>query len=201
MHQHRHLFERICALENLIAAAKAALRGKRTRLPGAAFLADFEKEVFALHDELWAGTYRHGGYTYFTIHEPKERVVAAAPFRDRVVHHAIVRVIEPIFERGSSRILRLPAAARGRTPRCAGPPQFARRFPYALKCDVRKYFPSIDHEVLMGLLQRVIADERLMALIAAHSGHARRRRAAGVDAGRRPVRRADLSSGAARSAT
>ena len=59
MHQHRHLFERICSLENLIAAGKAALRGKRTRLPGAAFLADFEKEVSWLHDELWAGTYRH----------------------------------------------------------------------------------------------------------------------------------------------
>ena len=99
MHAHRHLFERVATLENLIPAARAALRGKRLRLPGAAFLADFEKEVFALHDELWSGTYRHGGYTYFTIHEPKERLVAAAPFRDRVVHHAIVRVIEPIFEK------------------------------------------------------------------------------------------------------
>ena len=56
MHRHRHLFERIAALENLIAAGKAALRGKRSRLPGAAFLADFEKEVFALHEELCAGT-------------------------------------------------------------------------------------------------------------------------------------------------
>jgi hypothetical protein len=64
VHQHCRLFERICSLENLILAAKAALRGKRTRLPGAAFLADFEKEVSWLHDELWAGTYRHGGYTY-----------------------------------------------------------------------------------------------------------------------------------------
>lgn len=98
MHRHHHLFERIGTLENLIAAAHEALRGKRMRKPGAGFLADFEKEVCGLHEELWAGTYRHGGYHYFTIHEPKERVVAAAPFRDRVVHHAIVRVIEPIFE-------------------------------------------------------------------------------------------------------
>jgi len=170
MHQHRHLFERICALENLIAAAKAALRGKRMRLPGAAFFADFEKEVFALHDELWVGTYRHGGYTYFTIHEPKERLVAAAPFRDRVVHHAIVRIIEPIFERRF--IEDTFACRRGKGSHAAmrRAAEFARRWPCALKCDVRKYFPSIDHQVLMRLLQRVIADPRLMALIGALLG-------------------------------
>ena len=165
MHQHRHLFERICTLENLIVAATAALRGKRMRLPGAAFLAEFEKEVFSLHDELWAGTYRHGGYTYFTIREPKERLVAAAPFRDRVVHHAIVRVIEPIFEQRfieDSFACRRGKGGHAAMRRAA---EFARRWPYALKCDVRKYFPSIDHEVLIRLLQRVIADGRLLGLL------------------------------------
>jgi len=165
MHQHRRLFERICTLENLIAAGKAALRGKRMRPPGAVFLAEFEKEIFALHEELWAGTYRHGGYTYFTIHEPKERLVAAAPFRDRVVHHAIVRVIEPIFEQRfieDSFACRRGKGGHAAMRRAA---KFARRWPYALKCDVRKYFPSIDHEVLMRLLQRVIADERLLGLL------------------------------------
>ena len=167
MHTHRRLFERVSMLENLIRAARAALRGKRMRLPGAAFFADFEKEVFSLHDELSNGSYRHGGYTYFTIHEPKERVVAAAPFRDRVVHHAIVRVIEPIFE--PRFIEDSYACRRGKGTHAAmrRAAAFARRFPYALKCDVRKYFPSIGHEVLIGLLRRVIADERLMALIEA----------------------------------
>ena len=165
MHRHRHLFERIASLQNLIVAGKAALRGKRSHLPGAAFLADFEKEVSALHDELWAGTYKHGEYNYFTIHEPKERLVAAAPFRDRVMHHAIVRVIEPIFERRF--IEDSFACRRGKGTHAAmrRSAQFARQFRYALKCDVRKYFPSIDHEVLMGLLGRVIADKRLWALI------------------------------------
>jgi retron-type reverse transcriptase len=167
MHQHRHLFERICTLENLIAAGKAALRGKRIRPPGCVFLAEFEKEIFALHEQLWAGTYRHGGYTYFTIREPKERLVAAAPFRDRVVHHAIVRVIEPIFEKRfieDSFACRRDKGTHAAMRRAAA---FARRWPYALKCDVRKYFPSIDHEVLVGLLERVIADQQLMSLILA----------------------------------
>lgn len=99
MHTHRYLFERICTPENLLAAAHDALRGKRQRGPGFRFWMELEPEICALHDELCAGIYQHGPYTYFTIHEPKERLVAAAPFRDRVVHHAIVRVIEPIFER------------------------------------------------------------------------------------------------------
>ncbi len=165
MHRHHHLFERIGTLENLIAAAHEALRGKRIRQPGAGFLADFEKEVCALHEELWAGTYRHGAYNYFTIHEPKERLVAAAPFRDRVVHHAIVRVIEPIFEGrfiDDSYACRTGKGTHGAMRRAAA---FARRWTYALKCDVRKYFPSIDHDVLMSLLRRVIADERLVALL------------------------------------
>jgi RNA-directed DNA polymerase len=165
MHTHRHLFERICSLENLLAAAHAALRGKRQRGPGFRFWSELEHEICTLHDELLSGTYRHGAYRYFMIYEPKERLVAAAPFRDRVVHHAIVRVIEPIFE---PRFIEDSfACRRGKgthaAMRRAG--QFARRFPHALKCDVRKYFPSIDHGVLLSELARVIADERLLALI------------------------------------
>jgi hypothetical protein len=95
----KYLFERVCSLGNLRLAAKEALRGKRSRLPGADFFMELEKELPALHEELGDGTYAHGGYHYFWIHDPEDRLVAAAPFRDRVVHHAIVRVIEPIFEK------------------------------------------------------------------------------------------------------
>lgn len=62
MHRHHHLFERICTLENLIAAGKSALRGRRMRRPGSEFLADFEKEVFSLHEQLLAGSYTSRGH-------------------------------------------------------------------------------------------------------------------------------------------
>lgn len=78
MRSHRHVFERICTLENLLAAATDALRGKRQRGPGFRFWIDLEPEICDLHDELQSGSYRHGPYTYFTIHEPKERLVAEA---------------------------------------------------------------------------------------------------------------------------
>lgn len=92
MKRHKHLWERLCSFENLAAAAREALLGKRGKHAGARFFADWEREVVRLERELREGSYRPGAYFYCTITDPKERVVAAAPFRDRVVHHALVRV-------------------------------------------------------------------------------------------------------------
>ena len=166
MKRHKHLYEQVCSFENLHAAAIKALRGKRRKRPGSAFFAEMEDELIALREELLSRGYRHGGYTYFPIHEPKNRTVAAAPFRDRVVHHAIIRVIEPLFE---SRFIEDSYACRVGKGTHAGMRRaaaFARRFPYALKCDIRKYFEHIDHEILLGLLGRVIGDRRLLDLLA-----------------------------------
>jgi RNA-directed DNA polymerase len=155
----------VASLENLLAAAREALRGKRSRPPGAAFFADLEHEVAALHRELRTGSYRHGPYRYFEIREPKPRQVAAARFRDRVVHHAIVRVIEPLFE---PRFIEDSYACRKRRGTHAAMRRaaaFARRHAYALECDVSRYFASIDHEILLAQVARVVADPRLLALL------------------------------------
>ena len=93
------------------------------------------------------------------------RQVAAAPFRDRVVHHAIVRVIQPIFERRFIEDSYASRPGKGTHAAMRRASQFAQRYDYALKCDVQKYFPSIDHGVLLKLLRRVIGDERLLDLI------------------------------------
>ena len=165
MHRVKNLFEQVCSMRNLRQAAKEALRGKRSRLPGATFFAEMEKELPALHEELSCGGYRHGPYHYFRVHDPKDRLVAAAGFRDRVVHHAIVRVIEPIFEHRF--IEDSFACRRGKGTHAAmrRALHFARGHRYALKCDVSKYFPSIDHEVLTGLVERVIGDGRVLDLL------------------------------------
>jgi RNA-directed DNA polymerase len=91
--------------------------------------------------------------------------VAAAPFRDRVVHHALVRVLEPIFEKKfieDSYACRTGKGTHAGVRRCA---EFARRFPYVLKCDIRRYFPSIDQEVLLQRIGKTVADPQVMALI------------------------------------
>ena len=166
MRRHKHLFEQVVSFQNLLAAARAALQGRRSRQPGAAFYADLESQVVDLQGELSTGLYRPGDYHYFQIHEPKERTVAAAPFRDRVVHHAIVRVIQPIFEKRFIEDSFASRPGKGTHAAMRRASQFAQRYPYALKCDVQKYFPSIDHATLMSLVGRVVGDKRLLSLIA-----------------------------------
>jgi RNA-directed DNA polymerase len=164
MKRHKHLWGRLASFDNLAAAARAAMRGKRSRPPAARFFTGWETEVARLEAELKEGSYRPGPYHYFEIHDPKTRRVAAAPFRDRVVHHALVRVLEPIFEK---RFIEDSYACRKGKGTHAGmrrAAQFAKRYPYVLKCDVRRYFPSIDQEVMRGQLAHVIGDRRVLEL-------------------------------------
>ena len=178
MKTHRHLWQRVVSPENLMAAAADAMRGKRGRGSAARFFSRWETEVWRLHEELVCGEYRPGAYTYFKIHEPKERMVAAAPFRDSVVHHALVRVLQPIFE---PRFIEDSFACRPGKGTHAGmrrAAQFARRFPCALKCDIRRYFPSIDNDLLMAQIGRVVTDAAVLGLVgtimASHTDSKRR---------------------------
>src|SRR5580693_4204680 len=98
MKRHGHLWERMIAFENLLKAAETARRGKRFRPAAARFFFHLEPQLWKLHEEMAARTYRPGPYRTFIIHEPKRRQISAAPFRDRVVHHALTGVLEPIFE-------------------------------------------------------------------------------------------------------
>ena len=165
MKRHKRLWENVASPENLLEAAQDALRGKRGKRAGAAFFEIWEKEVVCLARELEAGSYRPGEYHYFTIHEPKVRMVAAAPFRDRVVHHALVRVLEPLFE---PRFIEDSYACRTGRGTHAGMRRalhFAKRYPYALKCDIRRYFPSIDQGLLREKIARVVGDRRVLELV------------------------------------
>ena len=148
-----------------MAAARAAMQGKLSGSSAARFHTRWETHAVALAEELATGTWQPGPYTYFDIHEPKLRRVAAAPFRDRVVHHALVRVLEPIFEPKfieDSFACRKGKGTHAGVRRCA---QFARRFPFVLKCDIKRYFPSIDHALLLQRIGRTIADAQVMALV------------------------------------
>jgi RNA-directed DNA polymerase len=99
-HGTEDLWEAVSSFDNLWEAARLARRGKRFKHSAAVFDRDLGPNLLRLHDELRSGEYRPGGYTTFTIFEPARRLISAAPYRDRVVHHALCRVIEPLFERG-----------------------------------------------------------------------------------------------------
>ena len=94
-----NLYPRVCDPDNIWRAYKQAARGKRMHASVAAFEYDLEQQLWSLEKELGAQTYTPGAYHNFVIGAPKRRLISAAPFRDRVVHHALMNVIEPLFER------------------------------------------------------------------------------------------------------
>ncbi len=155
----------IYAWENLYAAYRKAAKGKRGHSAAARFEYRLEDNLIRLQDELVQETYWPGPYNNFTIHEPKRRLISAAPFRDRVVHHALCRVIEPAFERSfidHSYANRVGKGTHRALDTCQ---QWAKDYPYVLQCDVRQFFPSIDLRLLRTILNRRIQDGGIRRLI------------------------------------
>jgi RNA-directed DNA polymerase len=165
MKVYKDLYKRINSTENLFAAWNIFKRDKRNRPDIEAFEKNVEYELFKLGHELRAKCYRHGPYQMFLIHDPKLRRIHKATVRDRVLHHAIFRILNPIFEptfiptsfscrvdkgthKGVEYLARtLRAVSRNSTQPC-----------YALKCDVRKFFDSIDHHILIEIIEKRIID-------------------------------------------
>lgn len=159
------LFERVTTWSNLLLAARLAARGKRFTPSVCGFNFQLEAELLRLQTELRERTYRPGPYRTFIVQEKKPRLISAAPFRDRVVHHALCNVVEPIFDR--SFLFDSYACRKGKGTHAAveRASTYARRFRYVLKCDIEKYFPSIDHEILFDLIAKRITDACLLWLV------------------------------------
>jgi RNA-directed DNA polymerase len=98
MKTYKNLYSDIYAFDNLLLAAKNAQKGKRFQDNVGAFNFNLEKEILQLQEELKNQTYQPGDYTTFWITDPKKRMISAAPYRDRVVHHALCHITAPIFE-------------------------------------------------------------------------------------------------------
>lgn len=149
---------------NLVEAANRAAVGKRGRHTVAAFETNWADNLLDLQDELQDGCYLPGPYTHFYVDQPKRRKISAAPFRDRVVHHAVCNVIEPWFE---SRFISDSYANRkgkGTHRAIDRLQQFARHYRYVLRLDIAKHFPSIDHQVLLTEIDRAPMDHPLFDL-------------------------------------
>jgi len=159
------MYNQLCSWDNLLCAFHKASRGKRGHPPVAAFEYRLEDNLLQLQRELQDQTYHPGAYTSFYIHDPKRRLISAAPFRDRVVHHALCNLIEPLFERAfladsyANRVGKGTHRALDRAQQCA------RRYRYVLACDIRQFFPSIDHAILRAILSRKIDDPNTLWLI------------------------------------
>lgn len=170
MKTYNNLYETIYQFDTLYKGYLRARRGKRNRPEVLRFERDLEGELIQLQNELIWDQYETGAYHTFHVFEPKVRLVAALPFRDRVIQHALIGTIEDIWER---RFIHHSYACRPNRGMHIGAnqaQQWLREVQathgrvYCLKADVAKYFPSIDHEILMELLARRISCKRTLAL-------------------------------------
>lgn len=165
MKRYGHLWDQVVSFESLLRAAENARKGKRFRPAVAVFHFDQERSLLKLHEELITKTYRPGAYRSFFIYEPKKRQISAAPYRDRVVHHALTGVLEPIFEKSfiaDSYACRKGKGTHAAVKRCQ---EFAHRFRYVLKADIQKFFPSLEHEICKELVARKIKDPDVLRLV------------------------------------
>jgi hypothetical protein len=178
-----------------------AICGKRSKPGPAGFIGGIETEILSLERELRTGVYRPRGYVAFEITDPKRRVVSAAPFRDRVVHHALCAVIEPLFERGFIFDSYANRVGKGTHAAVARYEMFRDRSTHVLHGDIFRYFPATDH----AILKRDAPGDRLRADIMARRCDHRRLQPAGagpyplsgrrsIDPGTAPARVADRQS-------
>ncbi|MEK6887539.1 MAG: reverse transcriptase domain-containing protein [Candidatus Aenigmatarchaeota archaeon] len=176
------LYEKMCLMKNFRNAYKKARKGKGSKWYVKEFNKDLEKNLLQLQKELLNMTYEPKPLKQFTIKDPKTRVISASNFRDRVVHHALCNMIEPIFEKAFIWDSYANRKGKGTHAALKRFDLFKRKisrngkqlpdaddknhvYGYVLKADVRHYFDSVDHEIMIHVINRRIKDERILWLI------------------------------------
>jgi len=165
MKRQNFLFERIVDYNNIRLAFLKAIRGKRSSPNAVNFCQALDKNLSFLRNRLLTLNCEWGGYKSFLITDPKLRTISTAPFEQRVMHHAVMNILEPVFERPL--ICHSYACRKGKGTHAAVLYAFGqcKTKPYFLKLDIRKYFDSIDHEILKTQLRGLIKDVRVIALL------------------------------------
>ncbi len=164
MKRHNNLYRCIAQWDNLLRAFYKAAKGKRRKQA----VQNYEEALYfnlkQLQMHILNQTVHTGAYRFFKIYDPKERTICAAPFSARVLHHAVMNVCEDIFD--SFQIYDSYACRKNKGTKKAvyRAFHFAKSYSYCLKLDMKKYFDSISHQKLLGLLKRKFKDKKLLAL-------------------------------------
>jgi len=174
MKTYKNLFNKIYSFQNLHLAYLKARKAKRYKSEILKFGYNLEDNLLRLRKELSNQTYQHGGYKKFIVFDQKKRHIKAAPFRDRVVHHALCNIIEPIFDKGfiyssyacrknkgTHRAIKRLEKLRRSCFNCKA----SKGKIYCLQCDISKYFVSIDHQILLKLIEKNIVDKKVLWLV------------------------------------
>ncbi len=167
-----HTYEDIISVENLLGAWKEFLPGKKGKEDVQEFQASLMHNILSLHHDLKTLTYKHGGYRHFRISDPKPRDIHKASVRDRLLHHAVYRILYQYFDKKFSYDSYSCRVGKGTHKAMNRFRDFARRVShnhtrtcFVLKCDVRKFFASIDQTVLLEILSKHIPNQNILNLL------------------------------------
>ncbi|MCP4265528.1 MAG: RNA-dependent DNA polymerase [Candidatus Brocadiaceae bacterium] len=165
MKRQNNLFEKIISFENILNASRKARRGKRHKHSTATFEYNLERNLLKIIEVMSNKTYIPGDYRDFHIYDPKKRIISAAPYFDRVIHHALINIIEPVISK--SFIYDTYACLKGKGTHKAVQryKEFQKKNKYVLKCDIRKYFESVDQEILLNKVKKKIKCKNTLWLI------------------------------------
>ncbi|MEA2019316.1 MAG: reverse transcriptase/maturase family protein [Campylobacterota bacterium] len=153
----QNLYSKIYDIDNLYKASKDAMKSKKSKNYVAQFWLNEDKEIDKIYNELESKTYLFGTYKEFTINDNGvTRKISAAPFGDRVVHHAITNILEPIFEPSFIYDSYANRKGKGTLKALHRAKYYANRYKYVLQLDIKKYFPSIDFKILLGQIKKKV---------------------------------------------
>lgn len=165
MKRHSYLFEALCDYAHLYRSFLKAFRGSGKTAEASRFCFHLEAELLLLRKEIKEETYRPAPYRYFTIYDPKERIISVAQFRDRVAHHAVVGVLEPIFDPSFIHDSYATRKGKGSHKAVRRAQAFLQRYQFYLKIDIDKYFDNINHRILLKLIGTKVKDSRFLHLL------------------------------------
>lgn len=164
-YERKYIFSNLLSYEKLLSAFKKAYKGSNKSREALKFYCHREQEILKLKQGIKDRVYLPSGYRIFKIHDPKERLISVAPFRDRVVHHAIVNIIEPIYEKIFIYDSYATRKDKGTHRAIKRTQEFIRKNKYYLRTDIHKYFDSVNHRIVSDILERKIKDRDLLWLI------------------------------------
>ena len=165
MKRYGNLWDKFISWENLVLAAHKARRGKRSRISVQNFDFDAERELLKLQRQLREQSYCPGIFRTHWIYLPKKRMISVAPYRDRVIHHAVMNILEPILDRHFHPDSYACRKEKGTHKAANRLQKLMRKYKYALQCDIQKFFPSLDHMVIQTVFRRLIKDNPLLWLM------------------------------------
>lgn len=172
MKSYDNLWREVCSYENLKLAYKRARRHKTTKGYVIEFEKDLEKNLLLIRSELLLHCYRPKALVTFAIYDPKARKISKSDFRDRIVHHAVCNIIEPIFDKTFISDSYANRAGKGTLGAVNRFDYFKRKASrnntrkcYVLKADIKRYFENVDHKILINIIRKKIKDPDLLWLI------------------------------------